>query len=87
MEALERGILIGRYERCLNLGEELSTLSRVHLLIPKIGLDVMAIDTASTFGSVRRSGAFESVVLKDEDEVLLADVLLVEWQYKRPVVA
>lgn len=34
LEALERGILIGRYGRCLNLGnEEFSVLSRVHLLI------------------------------------------------------
>jgi hypothetical protein len=88
MEALERGILIGRYERCLNLGgDEISVLSRVHLLISKIGLDVVAIDTASTFGSIRKSDAFESVVLRDQDKMLLADVLLVEWKYKRPVLA
>lgn len=88
LEALERGILIGRYERCLNLGEdELRRLSRVHLLISKIGQDVVAIDTASTFGSIRKSGGFESVVLGDQDELLLADVLLVEWKYNRPVQA
>lgn len=81
MEALERGILIGRYERCLNLGGELSVLSRVHLLISKMGQDVVAIDTASTFGSLRNTGRFESTVLANVDDVLLADVFLVEWKY------
>jgi hypothetical protein len=82
MEALERGILIGRYERCLNLGGELSVLSRVHLLISKMGQDVVAIDTASTFGSSKSSGRFDSTVLGSVDDMLLADVFLVEWKFQ-----
>ena len=82
-EALERGILIGRYERCMGIGKELDSLSRVHLLISKVGTDILAIDTASTFGSKRSMDTgFESIVLRKKEKMLLADALLVEWNYR-----
>ncbi len=84
MEALERGILIGRYARCINLPQEDDNLSRVHLLISMIGGDLIAIDTASTNGSVGREGPFESKVLEDDDVIVLADVMSVHWNYRRP---
>ena len=76
--------MIGRYDRCLSIAGELDALSRVHLLISKIGKDVVAIDTASTFGSTRSMDrAFETAVLAERDKILLANVLLVEWRYDR----
>tara|TARA_R110002073_G_scaffold245044_10_gene407659 strand:- start:7974 stop:8849 length:876 start_codon:yes stop_codon:yes gene_type:complete len=88
LEALERGILIGRYHRCLSIAGELQRLSRVHLLISKIGKDVVAIDTASSFGSTRSiDRSFETAVLAEHDKMLLANVLLVEWRYDRLVLA
>ena len=84
MDALERGILIGRYNRCFQIAGELIQLSRVHLLISKIGPDIVAIDTASSFGSTRSMGrAFETAVLSPRDKLLLAQVLLVEWTCNR----
>lgn len=48
-EHLERGILVGRYDRCLGRGLDL-TVSRVHLLLSDVGGDVIAVDAASTVG-------------------------------------
>lgn len=47
---LERGILVGRYERC-QLGASDDKMSRVHLLIIRDGGVTWAIDTASTNGT------------------------------------
>jgi len=86
-DALQRGILIGRYDRCLDIRGDLPTLSRVHLLISRVGADVFAIDTASTFGSMKSGKRyFESTVLADKDSVLLAESLLVDWKFDRPEV-
>lgn len=80
-EALERGILIGRYGRCLNVVGDIDNVSRVHLLLSQVGPDVIAIDTASTFGTFdQTSHPIESQVLGEEGELLLADSLLVEWK-------
>lgn len=80
-EALERGILLGRYERCLPLRDVSSNVSRVHLLIAQVGSQVMAIDTASSNGSYHRShGAFEALVLSDSAELSLAEHMLVGWK-------
>ncbi len=48
-----RGILLGRYSRCDTAGAtslSLEKISRVHLLVVRIGDDLWAIDTASTNG-------------------------------------
>lgn len=52
--ALQRGILLGRYDRCDMGGHHMLTsdrLSRVHLLVTDVGGRVYAIDTASTNGT------------------------------------
>ncbi len=84
MEALERGILIGRYARCMSICEEDDRLSRVHLLISLVGRDIVAIDTASTNGSVAHNAPFECTVLADEDVMVLAEVMIVQWKFRRP---
>jgi hypothetical protein len=78
-ERLERGILLGRYERCgLTIGG-LDSVSRVHLLVVRIGAEVWAIDTASTNGVQRRGQPVSAVVLDPQDELLLARSLTVTW--------
>jgi hypothetical protein len=74
-ERLEQGVLIGRYERCgVTVGTD--RVSRVHLLLVRIGLDVWAIDTASTNG-VRRGGEILSAgVLGDVDTLALGPITL-----------
>lgn len=78
-ERLERGLLLGRYERCgLTIGG-LDSVSRVHLLVVRIGDEVWAIDTASTNGVRRRGQAVSAVVLEAHDELQLARSLSVTW--------
>ncbi len=79
-ERLERGILIGRYERCgLRIGQ-LGRVSRVHVLVVRIGDEIWAIDAASSNG-VRRSGKdVTAVVLGSFDQLLLAGILTVTWR-------
>lgn len=81
-EALVRGVLIGRYNRCISMPGNLDMLSRVHLLISRIGTRIVAIDTASTCGSTHGcAGEFEATVVAEHDEFLLAGSLLVEWDW------
>ena len=50
-EALKRGVLLGRYDRCDSEEVLVSTdISRVHLLVLQVGEHVYGIDTASTQG-------------------------------------
>lgn len=49
--ALKRGVLLGRYPRCDSEGVLVSTeISRVHLLVLRVGEGIYGIDTASTHG-------------------------------------
>jgi hypothetical protein len=78
-ERLERGVLVGRYARCgLTIGG-LDRVSRVHLLLVRIGEEVWAIDTASTHGTERRGQRISAVVLEPRDDLLLADILSFGW--------
>ena len=78
-ERLERGILVGRYDRCgLTIGG-LDAISRVHLLVVRIGDEVWAIDTASTNGVRRRGQPVTAILLDDQDELQLARSLSVTW--------
>lgn len=70
--ALERGVLLGRYGRCDSEGVLVSSeISRVHLLVLKIGARTYAIDTASTHGVYTNPEATRAarVVALDEGEV------------------
>jgi hypothetical protein len=80
--ALDRGILLGRYDRC-HFGPAPSTedsqVSRVHILLIRDQEDVLAIDTASTNGS-RINGEYQKFkVLEEGDEIELGDGMRFLW--------
>jgi hypothetical protein len=77
-ERLEQGVLVGRYERCgVTVGT--NRVSRVHLLLVRIGADVWALDTASTNGVRRHGVPFTAGILDDDDSLVLGPVSL-DWR-------
>ncbi len=84
-QALRRGILLGRYERCDIDGSKLLTnanISRVHLLVVEIAGRVYAIDTASTNGTWTVEGDDEVRItaLDNTDHLCLGnDLAYVRW--------
>lgn len=80
-ERLERGILVGRYERCgMLLNDDRSEVSRVHVLLVRIGAEVWALHTASTNGLFRGDAAVEAEVLHDEDALTLGGEVTLRWR-------
>jgi hypothetical protein len=80
-ERLEQGILVGRYERCgLVMSSENNEVSRVHLLLVRIGTEVWAIHTASTNGLLRGKAAIEAEVLADVDSLSLGNDVTLRWR-------
>ena len=80
-DQLERGILVGRDDRCSHGGLEEGNLSRVHLVLLSVDDEVWAIDTASTNGTRVLNGApFRQLLLSGERHLLLADALSLRWQ-------
>lgn len=80
-DQLERGILVGRDDRCSHGGLEEGNLSRVHLVLLSVDDEVWAIDTASTNGTRLHGGApFRQHRLSGEAQLVLADALLLRWQ-------
>ncbi|EYF08351.1 FHA domain-containing protein [Chondromyces apiculatus] len=78
-ERLERGVLIGRYERCgLEIKAE-PEISRVHALLVKIGADVWAIDAASTNGLWRGDMAVRAEPLRHDDTLRLGRTVTLQW--------
>jgi hypothetical protein len=77
---LERGVLVGRYERCGIALEELGNVSRVHLILVRLGEHVLAIDTASSNGTWRDGKEVETVILDELDSLKLADEIRVLWR-------
>lgn len=78
-ERLERGLLLGRYERCGLALAASTAISRVHLLLVRIGGDVWAIDTASTNGTYRDKKRLGAAVLADSDSLTLSDEVTLDW--------
>jgi hypothetical protein len=79
---LARGVLIGRYDRC---AEPISVtgISRVHLLIARLGTALVAIDTASTNGSeLHRGGSFSITRLTENTVISLAGWAYVGWSMR-----
>ncbi len=79
--ALERGILLGRYARC-DLGSDFRSqgrISRVHLLLIHDGGGVVAIDTASTNGTLLGGDRIDLLPLADGTSLNVAKVLNVVW--------
>jgi hypothetical protein len=78
-EHLEQGVLLGRYERCGIAVESLTTLSRVHLMLIRLGEEVLAIDTASTNGTWRARRRIGTVMLNSLDALELGKKLQLQW--------
>jgi hypothetical protein len=71
-EALERGVLVGRYPRCSGAHDRLdASLSRVHLLVIRLADRVYAIDTSSTNGTRDMGGTAVRIVELEEGTGLL----------------
>jgi hypothetical protein len=81
-----RGLLLGRYSRCDTAGAtslSLEKISRVHLLVVRVGDDLWAIDTASTNGMAAAGGEVRVHRLLPGEALTLADGAgTVQW---RPV--
>jgi hypothetical protein len=79
-DQLERGILVGRDDRCSHGGLKEGNLSRVHLVLLSVDDEVWAIDTASTNGTRVLEGApFRQLLLSGETHLVLADALSLRW--------
>lgn len=79
-ERLEQGILLGRYGRCgLLIDAPENTVSRVHVLLLRLGIEVWIIDTASTNGVKRGDEAVQADVLRDHDTLTLGREVTLEW--------
>jgi hypothetical protein len=79
-DQLERGILVGRDDRCSHGGLDEGNLSRVHLVLLSVDDEVWAIDTASTNGSRALSGPpFRQLLLSGDTQIVLADALALRW--------
>lgn len=79
-ERLEQGVLLGRYDRCGIRLSGLDSISRVHLLLVRLGEDVLAIDTASTNGTWRGRKEIETTTLGEPDSLELGSVLRLYWR-------
>jgi len=75
---LQRGLLVGRYERC-QLGASDDKMSRVHLLIIRDGLDTWAIDTASTNGTKARGEPVRRIPLREGTALELGKHITLAW--------
>jgi hypothetical protein len=81
-QALDDGVLLGRYARCDGAGLATDeSMSRVHLLLAHFDDWLLAIDTASTNGTRFPNGADKRVVeLSANAELELGNNTRVRWQ-------
>ncbi len=77
---LRRGVLIGRYERCLADNDYPNDVSRVHLLLVAIGDAIWAIDTASTNGTTLSGAPLSCAPLGAHAQLVLAECAGVTWR-------
>jgi hypothetical protein len=80
LERLEQGVLVGRYERCGIMLAGMGNISRVHLLLVRMGEDVLAIDTASTNGTWRGKAEIETTLLRNPDTLSLGGEVWIHWR-------
>ena len=79
---LERGILIGRYERCgifFSAHDEYNPISRVHCLFISINGVIYVIDTASTNGTTVAHESIQQCALSNTSLIVLAESLFISW--------
>jgi hypothetical protein len=75
---LERGLLVGRYDRCA-FGAEDDRLSRVHLLLVRDGDACWAVDTASSNGTTVAGVRIRQQRLVAEIDLCLARTITLLW--------
>ncbi len=80
---LQRGLLIGRYERCA-FGAGDDRLSRVHLLLLRDGNQIWAIDTASSNGTTAAGTHIRQLRLHPQAELDLASAVTFRWTGEDP---
>jgi hypothetical protein len=80
---VERGLLIGRYERC-QVETQDDKISRVHLLVIRDGEDVWAVDTASSNGTTAAGQRVRRLRLNAETQLLLAQEVTLRWNAADP---
>ena len=79
---LERGVLIGRYERCgifFSSHDEYNPISRVHCLLISIHGVIYIIDTASTNGTTVAHQPIQQCALTQSTLIILAESLFISW--------
>jgi hypothetical protein len=76
---LERGLLVGRSERC-QVGSRDEKMSRVHLLIIRDGEDVWAVDTGSTNGTTADGQTIRRTRMHDGAALVMAEGVIMRWQ-------
>ena len=82
-EMLERGVLIGRYERCgvsLQACAEFNPVSRVHCLLLYVMGTTYIIDTASTNGTCVFHEHITQKKLIHRAPIILAETLIMSWK-------
>lgn len=84
LKALQRGILVGRYERCVLGWQDASaasdSLSRVHILLIMLGDQLFAVNTASTNGVFYHGQEISQTTLGDEAKLELSDNAVLRWR-------
>jgi hypothetical protein len=76
---LERGLLVGRYDRC-QIGTSDQALSRVHLLVIRDGDDCWTVDTASSNGTTWNGETVRRAPLRDGSVLVLARGIALRWR-------
>lgn len=83
VQALTRGVLIGRYDRC-GVDQELlsadDSISRIHLCLVQDPTGLWAVDMASTNGSRAGGHRFRSLKLGRQNELTLARSTRLRWE-------
>ncbi len=78
--ALDRGILIGRYDRCqIGLADAFQRLSRVHLLLVREHDQILAVDTASMNGTFHAGRPARLTALSSGDTLDLTEEVQLSW--------
>jgi len=80
LDDLDRGILMGRYERCAVNDFSAQSVSRVHLLLVRESGHVLAIDTASTYGTMIDGIGRAVAELKSRSVIRLGLEAVVTWE-------
>lgn len=75
---LERGVLVGRYDRC-RIRAPVASLSRVHLLLIRDGRKLLAVDAASTNGTYFQGEEKRTTTLEFGDCLSLGQDVKVTW--------